>query len=77
MIVSPRNDRDNAPMNSQQYDCLNKNGTVTIPDDITVWMGEIPEALTLDEELQVINGVERGRSAIFRDECPQRLSNPK
>lgn len=52
----PRNDRDNAPMNAQQYGCLNKNGIKVIPVDMTVWMGVIPQVLPPDEELQVTNG---------------------
>lgn len=35
------NDRQAAPMKSQQHGYLNKTGTVTPPTGMPVWMGEI------------------------------------
>ena len=49
-------DRKATPMESYQYDHLNKIHTVIPPIEIPIWMEENLLRALLDEELQVING---------------------
>lgn len=46
LVVSSRQDRDVAPMKSQQYGYLNKTCIMTIPIDMPVWVKEVSQGLT-------------------------------
>lgn len=53
--MSSRYNRKTTFIKYQQYGCLNKTPTVTMPVDMSRCLGEISETLLLNEEQFVIN----------------------
>lgn len=49
MLLEPEAQDTHEPMNSQQYNCLNKTNLIT-PADKPMWMRKISEDSTGDEE---------------------------